>query len=94
MDDSREEDQVLTTVAPLLGGKRVTLGLADTIGSGETVDLRRSLPESLDAPPKECGLRYRELGLLGQGGLGLVVEAYDEDLRRTVAVKRPRDDQL
>lgn len=36
------------------------------------------------------GERYEERGLLGQGGLGEVVEAFDRDLNRRVALKRPR----
>jgi len=37
--------------------------------------------------------RYLELGLIGRGGLGEVVEAFDQDLRRSVALKRTREDR-
>ena len=35
--------------------------------------------------------RYRELGSLGEGGLGEVRLAVDEDIGRSVAIKRPHD---
>lgn len=38
--------------------------------------------------------RYREVQVLGRGGLGEVVEAFDQELRRSVALKRPREDRM
>jgi serine/threonine protein kinase len=45
-----------------------------------------------EAPPAYLG-RYRVEKLLGQGGFGRVYLAYDESLRRLVAVKVPRPDR-
>src|SRR5262249_47275898 len=45
-----------------------------------------------DAPPAYLG-RYRVEKLLGQGSFGRVFLAYDEPLRRLVAVKVPRPDR-
>ncbi|QEH34654.1 Serine/threonine-protein kinase PknB [Aquisphaera giovannonii] len=47
-----------------------------------------------EPPPRPAGLprqvgRYRVVKLVGQGGFGLVCEAYDEQLKRRVALKLP-----
>jgi serine/threonine protein kinase/formylglycine-generating enzyme required for sulfatase activity len=49
-------------------------------------------PSSADALPAYLG-RYRVEKLLGEGGFGRVYLAYDESLRRLVAVKVPRPDR-
>jgi eukaryotic-like serine/threonine-protein kinase len=77
----------------------ITLGasLARTLGPFEPIDLRPP-PAQPDAPlPRvstDSAPRYQEMHTLGRGGLGEVVEAFDQDLRRHVAIKRPRDDRM
>ncbi|MCB9697678.1 MAG: serine/threonine protein kinase [Alphaproteobacteria bacterium] len=56
-----------------------------TVGSTWSVGADEA--EEPDEP--DDGPRYRELGPLGRGGLGEVVEVEDADLRRVVALKRP-----
>ena len=51
-----------------------------------------ALSSPADAPPAHLG-RYRVEKLLGQGSFGRVYLAYDEPLRRLVAVKVPRPDR-
>ena len=43
--------------------------------------------------PKSIG-RYRVESLLGQGGFGLVYLAYDDQLKRSVAVKVPHAERI
>lgn len=62
-----------------------------------TVAMTYAEPDSGDAAPDDepdGASRYDEGPLLGRGGLGEVVEVYDRDLRRRVAVERPRDGRV
>src|SRR5262249_49630560 len=66
--------------------------LRPKVGQNETVSdscldraSRQADPEPL---PEQIG-RYRIMGLLGQGGFGLVYQGYDDQLNRGVAIKVP-----
>ncbi len=71
-----------------IGNLSVVDMLATTAVELQTVDLRGSEPPS-DRPIPGAGPRYVERQEIGRGGLGVVVEAFDVDLRREVAIKRP-----
>jgi len=77
-----------------VGNESVFQALAATLPSLETIDLRGEVPPAARPPSGEATGRYAERGELGRGGLGVVLEVFDQDLRRSVALKRPRDELL
>ncbi|MBW2263041.1 MAG: serine/threonine protein kinase [Deltaproteobacteria bacterium] len=74
-----------------IGNQRVLDALADTVAPLSPVDLAPHGPPECDP---HAASRYVEGAELGRGGLGVVVEAFDQDLRSTVALKRPRSDVM
>jgi serine/threonine protein kinase len=73
-----------------IGNKRVLGQVAETFIDFEADDVDLASPPPADDDQE----RYTERSELGRGGLGEVVEVFDRDLRRVVALKRPRPDRL
>jgi serine/threonine-protein kinase len=67
------------------------VGIADATAAGNTVAVR---PSSVDPPVaasiRGSLLRYRLDDVIGVGGMGEVVSAYDDQIGRSVAIKRMR----
>ena len=74
-----------------IGNQRVLDALADTVAPVSPLDLSPQGPPECDP---HAASRYVEGDELGRGGLGVVVEAFDQDLRSTVALKRARSDVM
>ncbi|MCU0661977.1 MAG: serine/threonine protein kinase [Myxococcota bacterium] len=74
-----------------VGTHSVIEALAETLAGKIATDLHGTVPP--DSPYAPTG-RFLELGEIGRGGLGVVLDAFDKDLRRPAALKRPRDDRL
>jgi serine/threonine protein kinase len=82
----------------------LSASFAQTFGAMSPIDLTqtegpgapRAEPQPLQPLQPQGGdaaARYQEVQVLGRGGLGEVVEAFDQDLRRHVALKRPREER-
>jgi serine/threonine-protein kinase len=65
-----------------------------TFGFGETVLPLVDRTTRVISVPDRGDVRFRTLSKLGEGGLGEVVAAFDEDIGRKVAVKRIRADRV
>ncbi len=85
---SSHEGTASTLVAPPLAS-----GTAPTVIAGTAPTVTDTSSASLAAPPTTIG-RYQIKELIGAGGMGLVFEALDPELRRKIAIKllRGRDD--
>jgi tetratricopeptide (TPR) repeat protein len=91
------EDTAISREEPRPEPRRA-LGFADTQASGEGSlvrgpTLRSGEPARSVAIPARIG-RYLVIKTLGQGGMGVVVEAYDPELDRRVALKLLRSGKL
>ena len=74
-------------------GTAETVGLTPPSGSGVTRPLLpRRRPRESAAPPPAASDRYTIGALIGEGGMGEVVVAFDEQIGREVAVKRIRSE--
>jgi eukaryotic-like serine/threonine-protein kinase len=72
----------------VLGATSTVLALGETqLGAPDGTSA-----DSLLRPAASDGDRYHQLGLLGQGGMGVVHRVWDADLLRDLAVKRMRPD--
>lgn len=67
---------------------------AVTLGFGQSVLPAVDRAHRNIAAPEVAEVRFRPIGKLGEGGLGEVVAAFDEDIGRKVAVKRIRADRV
>ena len=73
-----------------IGTERILTALSDTIPDLTPVDL---LEEGERPTTKlDASSRYVEMKPLGAGGVGVVLEVFDQDLRCVVAMKRPHDE--
>ncbi|MGE0432040.1 MAG: serine/threonine-protein kinase [Planctomycetota bacterium] len=79
-------ERVLTLLEINVGGSLPSIDLrgADTKTDDATASTKAATPAIADSN----AARYDQLNLIGRGGLGEVMAAFDHDLRRRVALKR------
>jgi tetratricopeptide (TPR) repeat protein len=84
-----------TASAELASGTAPTIAAPPVLATGTAPTVADTSSASLQAPPTQIG-RYQIVELIGAGGMGLVFEAKDPELRRRIAIKllRGRDDDL
>ena len=73
------------------GGTPIPLPPAPSI-AGDTPTIRKPGARNAELPTGEVSTRYAIRHVLGQGGMGEVMLAYDEQIGREVAVKRIRSE--
>ena len=85
-------DQASTIRDPVTGGSEGATLDGPTIG-GDDVDGQAGETGSLE-PGQRFGTRYRVTRLIGEGGMGAVYEAFDNELGVDVALKVIRPEQM
>ncbi len=84
-----EDAQELSMLVERWAGLRRLLARA----GNQEKDTAASFLEERKRELAEPGTRYERVGEIARGGMGVVLEVRDKDLRRTLAMKRVADDQ-